>query len=80
MDTFSAWKIPLNKETFALVPLIEEVACNARLLSNKHKIIQLDCEGIVLHVDRKKIGQDLIILLRNAIIFTRGLVNNDWLY
>lgn len=63
-------KIQMNKEDFELHPLIEEIAGDAQFLSALHTVKLVDCEDIVLHADRNKIGQVLTNLLSNAIKYS----------
>lgn len=63
-------KIQLNKETFALHTLIEEITGDVQILSTKHTIRLVDCEEITLHADRNKIGQVLMNLVSNAIKYS----------
>jgi len=63
-------KIQLNKETFELHPLIEEIAGDAQLLSAKHTVKLIDCEAIAVYADREKIGQVLMNLISNAVKYS----------
>jgi PAS domain S-box-containing protein len=63
-------QIRLNKETFELYPLIEEITADARVLTTKHEIRLIDCEAATLFADREKIGQVLMNLVSNAIKYS----------
>jgi signal transduction histidine kinase len=63
-------KIAINKSSFELRPLVEEIAGDAPFLTAHHQIQKLDCESIRLEADRDKIGQVLNNLLSNAIKYS----------
>ncbi|MBT2560479.1 PAS domain S-box protein [Pedobacter sp. ISL-68] len=63
-------KIQLNKEIFALHPLVEEIIGDVQILSTKHTVKLIDCEAITVHADRNKIGQVLMNLVSNAIKYS----------
>ncbi|MES2268592.1 MAG: PAS domain S-box protein [Bacteroidota bacterium] len=63
-------KIQLNKDRFELHSLITEVAGDAQFLTSVHQIKLEDCEDIIIHADRDKIGQVLMNLLSNAIKYS----------
>lgn len=63
-------KIYLNKESFELHPLMEEIANDAQFLAAGHTIKLHDCEHIVVNADKDKISQILINLLSNAIKYS----------
>lgn len=63
-------RMQINKEVFALQPLMEEIAKDAEFLTTRHAISLLDCQGITLNADRDKLGQVLTNLLSNAIKYS----------
>jgi PAS domain S-box-containing protein len=63
-------KIQINKGSFTLRPLIEEIAEDAQLLSIKHTVTLVDCGTVAVNADREKIGQVLTNLVSNAIKYS----------
>lgn len=63
-------KIVINKSSFQLHPLIEEIAQDAPFLTTNHQIKMVDCENIRLSADRDKLGQVMNNLLSNAIKYS----------
>jgi two-component system sensor histidine kinase VicK len=63
-------KISLNKELFALHPVMKDIAEDAQYISTSHQVILKDCEDITLYADQDKIGQVLMNLLSNAIKYS----------
>lgn len=63
-------KIALNKTTFELQHLIEEIAGDAPFLTSHHHIDVTGFENIRIEADRDKIGQVLNNLLTNAIKYS----------
>lgn len=62
--------IQVNKETFELQPLIEELVSETPFLTSIHSVTFNKCPGIQINADREKIGQVLINLLSNAVKYS----------
>lgn len=65
-------RMQINKEVFALHPLMEEITKDAEFLTSRHTIKLMDCQGITVNADRDKLGQVLTNLLSNAIKYSPG--------
>ncbi len=63
-------EIPLHKEHFLLLDLMQEVIADTKLLTQKHTVQLIDCESLMVFADRDKIGQVLINLLSNAVKYS----------
>lgn len=63
-------RMEINKEVFALYPLMEEITKDAEFLTSRHSIVLMDCQEISVNADRDKIGQVLTNLLSNAIKYS----------
>jgi len=63
-------KVHLNKETFELHSLTNDVVNDSQCLTTSHQIVCKNCEGLKIFADRDKIGQVLINLVSNAIKYS----------
>lgn len=63
-------KVYLRMEDFELHVLMVELVNDAQFLASGHTIKLQDCDEIIVHGDRDKIGQVLINLLSNAIKYS----------
>lgn len=61
-----AGKIHLNKQTFSLNELINEVLEESLLITSSRKIVVMPCDTIKVIADRDKIEQVLVNLISNA--------------
>lgn len=63
-------EIPLHKEHFLLLDLMQEVIADTKMFAQKHTVQLIDCESLMVFADRDKIGQVLINLLSNAVKYS----------
>lgn len=70
LSRLEAGKIYLEKETFTMNTLIEEVVQEIYLTNKTHVILFSDCKSLAVYADREKIGQVLNNLLSNAIKYS----------
>lgn len=58
------------KKSFQLLPLVQEIISDTKMLSRKHTVRLIDCESAYIFADRDKIGQVLINLMSNAVKYS----------
>ena len=64
-------KITLNKTSFKIDSLLEEIAEEVIFSVKTHKIVLHDCPSLTVIADRDKIGQVISNLLSNAVKYSR---------
>ncbi|HKZ67735.1 MAG TPA: PAS domain S-box protein, partial [Chitinophagaceae bacterium] len=65
-------KLQLNKETFCINDLVNEMAGDIQLVSVNHKIIVGESERINVTADRERIAQVITNFLNNAVKYSPG--------
>ncbi|WP_443946712.1 ATP-binding protein [Pedobacter sp. AW1-32] len=63
-------KIQLNKQTFELSALLEEMIHDAENSTHSHNIVLQPTDVIMVHADRDKIGNVILNLISNAIKYS----------
>lgn len=70
VSRLEAGKISVNKHTFRLDKLIDEMIAEAALIATAHTITVDACEAVTLYADEDKIGSVISNLLSNAIKYS----------
>jgi two-component system sensor histidine kinase VicK len=63
-------KIKLNKETFDMRLLLEELIEDFHMINNTHRIVLHTCANAMVHADREKISSVVSNLISNAIKYS----------
>lgn len=72
LSKIEAGKLQLNKETFCINDLVNEIAADIQLVSINHKIIVEQSEQVNVIADRERIAQVLANFLNNAVKYSPG--------
>jgi len=72
LSKIESGKLQLNKETFCIDDLVNEIAADIQLVSVNHKIIVKESERINVTADRERIAQVVANFLNNAVKYSPG--------
>lgn len=72
LSKIEAGRLQLNKETFCINDLVNEIVSDIQLVSVNHKIIVEDSEPVNVTADRDRIAQVIANFLNNAVKYSPG--------
>lgn len=72
LSKIESGKLQLNKETFCINDLVNEIVTDTQLVSVNHKIIVKEDERINVTADRERIAQVVANFLNNAVKYSPG--------
>lgn len=72
LSKIESGKLQLNKETFCINDLVNEIVADIQLVSVNHKIIAEETKKINVMADRERIAQVIANFLNNAVKYSPG--------